>query len=82
MYDCDAMHKVVCISSQAGAGAQEAAPQVASSLGFRLIDEEIVTRAAMQAGVNEEVVADVEQRKSRLTRLVEGLGTTGLGPAM
>jgi cytidylate kinase len=72
-------HNVVCISSQDGAGATEAAPLVASSLGFRLIDEAIVTRAAVEAGVDAEVVADVEQRKSRLLRLVEGLGTSGLG---
>ncbi len=71
-------HKIVCISSQDGAGAAEAAQLVAGRLGFRVIDEEIVTRAAVEAGVDEEVVADVERRKSRLVRLVEGLGTAGL----
>ena len=70
---------VVCISSQDGAGAQEAARLVASSLGFRLIDEDIVTRAAVEAGVDEGVVADVERRKSRLLKLVEAIGTSGLG---
>jgi cytidylate kinase len=76
---CGVGHKVVCISSQDGAGAQEAAQLVASWLGFRLIDEDIVTRAAVEAGVDEGVVADVERRKSRLVRLVEGLGSAGLG---
>jgi cytidylate kinase len=72
-------HKVVCISSSDGAGAQEAALLVADRLGFRLIDEDIVARAAVEAGVDHETVADVERRKSRLVRVVEGLGTAGLG---
>jgi len=69
----------VCISSQDGAGAPEAAQLVAGWLGFRLIDEDIVTRAAVEADVDEGVVADVERRKSRVVRLIEGLGSTGLG---
>jgi cytidylate kinase len=72
-------HTVVCISSQDGAGAQEAALLVANWLGFRLINEDIVMRAAVEAGVDQEVVADVERRKSRLLRLVEGIGSAGLG---
>ncbi len=72
-------YNVVCISSQDGAGAHEAAQLVADRLGFRLIDEDIVTRAALQADVDEGVLADVERRKSRVIRLVEGLGATGLG---
>jgi cytidylate kinase len=72
-------HKVICISSEDGSGAQEAALAVSSSLGFRLIDEDIVTRAAVEAGVDQEVVADVERRKSALVRLVEGLGSAGMG---
>jgi cytidylate kinase-like protein len=71
--------KVVCISAVDGAGAHEAAPLVASSLGFRLIDEDIVTRAAVEAGVDQSVVADVERRKSVLVRLIEGLGAAGMG---
>jgi cytidylate kinase len=72
-------HTVVCISSQDGAGAQEAAVLVANSLGFRLIDEEIVARAAVEAEVDTGVIADLERRKSRLLRLVEGLGSAGAG---
>jgi cytidylate kinase len=70
---------VVCISSHDGAGGQEAALAVANALGFRLIDEDIVAKAAVEAGVDEEIVADVERRKSALVRLIEGLGTAGLG---
>jgi len=69
----------VCISSEDGAGALAAAQLVASGLGFRLIDEDIVTRAAVEAGVDQDVVADVERRKSVLVRLIEGLGSAGMG---
>jgi hypothetical protein len=72
-------YQVVCISSQDGAGGQDAAPLVAGGLGFPLIDEEIITRAAVDAGVDREVVADVERRKSRLVKLVEGLGPASFG---
>jgi hypothetical protein len=76
-------YRVVCISSEDGAGAAEAAPLIASALGFRLIDEEIVTRAAVEAGVDQEVVADVERRKSALIRLIEGLApAAAAGPVV
>lgn len=75
-------YQVVCISSQDGAGAPEAALLVASGLGFRLIDEEIIARAAVEAGVDHGVIADVERRKSRLVKLVEGLGSAGLSSAV
>jgi len=68
---------VVCISSQDGAGSRVAAQVVASSLGFRVIDEDIVTRAAQEAGVDEGTVADVERRRSRLASLIEGFGAAG-----
>jgi Cytidylate kinase-like family len=77
-------YRVVCISSEDGAGSAETAPLVTDALAFRLIDEEILTRAAVEAGVDQEVVADVERRKSRLIRLVEGLGPAGMaaGPVI
>ncbi len=76
-------YRVVCISSKDGAGATEAAPLIASTLGFRLIDEEIVTHAAVEAGVDQEVVADVERRKSALLRLLEGLApAAATGPVI
>ncbi len=69
---------MVCISRQDGARAQEIAQLVASWLGFRLIDEDILTRVAVEAGVEREVVADVERRKSRVERLLDGLGSAGM----
>ncbi len=73
----------VCISSQDGAGAAEASRLVADTLGFRLIDEDIVADAALRAGVEKDVMADVERRKSAMVRLMESLGPTAMsGPAM
>jgi cytidylate kinase-like protein len=65
-------YKVVCISSQDGTGAEEAAHLVATALGFRLVDEAIVARAAVEAGVDEDLVANIERRRSLAARLVEG----------
>jgi cytidylate kinase len=65
---------VVCISSEDGAGAADASSLIAERLGFGLIDEDILTRAAVEAGVDREVVADVERRKSAVLKLLEGLG--------
>lgn len=66
--------RVVCISGALGAGAAEAAAIVAERLGFRVIDEEILVRAAAMAGVDPHVVADVEERRSLLGRLLQGMG--------
>ena len=49
--------RVVCISRTLGAGGEEVGYAVASSLGFRYIDEEIVVRAATQADVEPAIVA-------------------------
>jgi cytidylate kinase len=64
----------VCISGAEGSGAHEVAEQVATRLGFRLVDQGIVARAAREAGVDESEVADVERRKSALKRVLEGIG--------
>ena len=74
-------HNVVCISRQEGALAPEIALAAAEQLGFRLIDEDIVARAAVEAGVECEVIADLERGRSALARLIEGFGATGMGTA-
>jgi cytidylate kinase len=79
-------HRVVCISRTIGADAEEVARLVAERLSFRLIDEEILLQAADKAGVNAGEVADVEQRKSFLGRVVNDMlesGTlTAYGPVV
>jgi len=41
--------RIVCISRSLGAGGEEVAHLVAKSLGFRLVDDEILARAAEKA---------------------------------
>jgi cytidylate kinase len=72
-------HTVVCISREQGASAPKVAQCVAHSLRFRLIDEDIVVRAALEAGVDRDVIADVERGRSALVRLIEGFGAAGMG---
>jgi cytidylate kinase len=72
-------YRVVCISPTDGSGGEQVGPIVASGLGFKLVNEEIVRRAAQEAGVDAKVVADAERRKSLPARLLDAL--TDAGPA-
>jgi len=73
--------KLVCVSSDDGADAFSAAAEVAEKLGWRLVDEDIVSRAAEEAGVGPEVIADVERRKSLVERLLDSVSTSGASMA-
>jgi cytidylate kinase len=70
---------VICVSHATGAGGTDLGRLVADKLGFRLVDEEIVTRAAENQKVNVDDLADVERRKSLLTRILHDLA---MGAAM
>jgi cytidylate kinase len=65
--------RVVTISHTTGAGGETIGRTVADRLGFRYIDEEIITLAAEKEGVDAELVADTERRKGFLARLFSGL---------
>jgi hypothetical protein len=67
-------YRVVAISPTDGSAGEALGPIVAHELGFRLINEQVVARVAWEAGVNPEVVADVERRTSVLARVLGGLG--------
>jgi cytidylate kinase len=71
---------VIAISSTDGAQAGEVAAAVGEALGFRVVNEEIVVRAAAEAGVDRASIASVEQRKSVLAKLLDravvGAGST------
>jgi Cytidylate kinase-like family len=69
-------HRVICIAPTEGGAGHEVAALVGERLGLRVVDEAIIARAAEQAGVEPEVVADVEARKSRLQRVLEDLGSS------
>ncbi|HVA10363.1 MAG TPA: cytidylate kinase-like family protein [Acidimicrobiales bacterium] len=74
------MSSVICISHETGAGGPELGRLVADKLGYRLIDEEIVTRAAEKQNVSAEELADAERRKSLLSRILRE-ATVGMGSA-
>ena len=70
--------KVVCISATDGALGDEIGPRVAEGLGYRLVNEQIVARAAEEADVDTRVMADVEVRKSIAARVLQEFS----GPAI
>ena len=70
---------VICVSHATGAGGTDLGRLVAEKLGFRLIDEEIVTRAAENQNVGVGDLADVERRKSLLTRILDEVAIAALG---
>ena len=63
----------MCISHATGAGGDEVGRLVAAGLGFLLVDDEIVARAAADGGIDPEEVADEERLASLAARLVEAL---------
>ena len=60
----------------------EVAEGVAQRLGFSLVDEAIVVRAASEAGVDPQVVEDVEKRQSFLDRLLDTFATSSDASAL
>ena len=68
--------RVVCFSGSHGTHMREITAQVAERLGFTLVDEAIITRAATEAGVDPHVVADVEKRQTFMTRLLDALSSS------
>jgi cytidylate kinase len=79
---------VVCVSHATGAGGNEVGRLVAERLGFRYVDEDLVSQAALRGGVDPSEIADEERRKSWLARVLDDLAVgggeawamTGLGP--
>jgi hypothetical protein len=69
--------RLICVSHCDGASGDEVARLVAEQLGLRYVDEEIVSAAAQRAGAAPELVADAEQRKPLLRRVLDELGATG-----
>lgn len=64
---------VICISATDGVIGEEIGPRVARELGFGLVNEQIVKQAAEEAGIQAHVVADAEQRRSVVDRLIHQL---------
>jgi hypothetical protein len=73
----DAMScKVVTVARTLQAGGEEVGRLVARELGFRYVDEEIISRAADQAGVSPDVVERAEHRQPLVARLIEAMAAT------
>ena len=75
------MTEVVAISRAIGAEGERIGALVADRLGFRYVDEEIISAAAEKQGVDPAAIADAERRKSVLMRVLEGMGQTGAASA-
>ena len=64
---------VVCISRSLGAGGEEIGRIVAAEFGFRYADGEIIVRAAQEAGVSPETLAEAEGTPGLLKRILESM---------
>jgi cytidylate kinase len=63
--------RVICISRAMLTGAENIATDVAKELGYRVVDEEIVARAAHKRDLTTAEVANAEKRKSLLASLLQ-----------
>ncbi len=71
---------VITISRQRGSGADEIAALVSEKLGIPLYDQQVLSRAATEAGVSEAAMEDAERSQSFLSRMLESLGRyAGIG---
>jgi len=72
--------RVICISHAEEAGGEAIGHAVAQQLGFRYVDEEIISKAARVAQVDPALVAAAERRQPLLQRLFDAIATaTAIG---
>jgi cytidylate kinase len=64
-----------------GTAGEEVAQAVATKLGFRFIDYQVIQDAAREAGVSPETVSEAEHTPSLMTRLLEALARNPSMPA-
>lgn len=67
-------HQAICISRSTGAEGEVVGRIVAQRLGFRYVDDEVIEEAAKWAGVDRALVADAEQRKPLVVRILAHIG--------
>jgi len=73
---------VICISRPVAAGGEAVGQLVAERLGFRYVDDEIVEQAAAKIGVDVDLVADAESRRSLTRRVLEEVLRDAAGVSM
>lgn len=64
--------RTICVSHATGARGPEVARAVAERLGYRYVDEEVISEAADWAELSPAFVADAERRRSFAARLLGG----------
>ena len=69
----------MCISRDVGAGGEDVGRAVASQLGFRYVDEEIVRRVAEESGLDHARVAGAEERRGLVARLLDAVEQSAAG---
>ena len=74
--------RAISISRTLGAHGEEVGRMVATELGFRYVDNEIIDKAAERAGVSPEAVASNEKTQSLLTRILEAIAKAPVEPEM
>ena len=74
--------RTICISHATGAGGELVGHAVAAGLGFRFVDDEVISEAAEWADLDPALVADAERRKPLVARLLGGFGQEGSAPRL
>jgi len=72
-------YSVIAIARTLGAGGEEIGRELAAEFGLRYVDDEIIDRAAVLAGVTAEEMARTERRKSLIDRIFDSFAHTGVG---
>ncbi len=70
----ETQRRVIAISRAIGAGGEEIGRMVATQMGMRYADQEIIVKAAEKAGVSPETVAKAESSPGFIERILESLG--------
>lgn len=66
---------VITIARTLGAGGETLGQKLAEELGYRYVDNEIIEKAASQAGVAPEAMAAVEARQSLIERILNRMAS-------
>lgn len=71
--------RVICISRLHSPESAQVGRQVAEALGYQLVDEEIIQRAAESQNIAVEDLAEVERRRSVMQRILDSIALSGGG---
>ena len=72
--------QVVTIAMITGASAEQVGRLTAEQLGYQFVNNEILDRAAEQAGVSRQEVAEVEHSPSLISRIMSAIGGSVVPP--